>query len=369
MKKYGLSLVGAVGVVLFLALVIMIGKSKDDTTQVDTVALVEVTPSPAATATITPDVKQQEARTLSMQPTVRVTPDTFDPMADFYKNVAFGESMMPKTYRVKQNDNIYSIAQKYNLNPNYILWNNKGPLGETVSLEEGVMLIIPPSNGLYYRWGLNDTLIRIAKRFNVATDQIRGWNELLKFVDIPQPNTMIFIPGGTEIGGTDPGETAGNERIAADYFSEKDVAICKPTSYDAIGDGNFIWPMDGAYISGYIFDTFNGHYGTDFGGTMGQALYAVDSGVVIYTGYWEGGYGAYTIIDHLNGWYSLYGHLSEWKASCGETVEKGQVIGLVGSTGRSSGPHLHFELGNVNKGGRVDPMTLISQTASQQFRP
>jgi murein DD-endopeptidase MepM/ murein hydrolase activator NlpD len=91
----------------------------------------------------------------------------------------------------------------------------------------------------------------------------------------------------------------------------------------------------------------------DIAGESGNAVYAADSGVVVYSGWNNYGYGNVIVIDHGNGWQTLYGHLSEMRAGCAQSVIKGAVIGNLGSTGNSSGPHLHFEM--ILNGTRTNP--------------
>ncbi len=120
------------------------------------------------------------------------------------------------------------------------------------------------------------------------------------------------------------------------------------------------WPTDGGVITsyfGYRADPFTNetkyHSGVDIAVNTGTNVYACGAGKVYYAGYDEGGYGYFIMIDHGNGLVSLYGHLSKIKVSTGQTVSKGQIIGLSGSSGRSTGPHLHAEL-RLN-GTRVTP--------------
>ncbi len=110
-----------------------------------------------------------------------------------------------------------------------------------------------------------------------------------------------------------------------------------------VGSGIFTWPTDKRYLVGYNYN-FRWHPGLDLGGLVGDPLYAADSGVVVYSGWNTYGYGNTVAIDHGNGWHTLYAHLSEIHVACGQAVEQGGVIGLAGSTGRSTGPHLHFEM-------------------------
>jgi murein DD-endopeptidase MepM/ murein hydrolase activator NlpD len=91
---------------------------------------------------------------------------------------------------------------------------------------------------------------------------------------------------------------------------------------------------------------------------MGIPIYAADSGVVVYSGWNNNGYGYLIVIDHGNGWQTRYAHLSQRNVECGAYVYQGDVIGLMGSTGNSTGPHLHFELLNLTY-GKVNPLDFL----------
>ena len=110
----------------------------------------------------------------------------------------------------------------------------------------------------------------------------------------------------------------------------------------AVGTGGFIWPTANHYVSGN--DYWSGHLAIDIAAGLGDPVWAADTGVVVFAGWSNGGYGNMVMIDHGNGWQSLYGHLSQVIAGCGQSVGQGQTIGLAGSTGNSTGPHLHFEI-------------------------
>ena len=116
------------------------------------------------------------------------------------------------------------------------------------------------------------------------------------------------------------------------------------------GTGSFIWPVSCTYITscvGYRFHPITGewkyHSGMDIGCAYGDTVWASDGGTVSLAE-WNGGYGNCVMINHGNGYYTLYGHLSSIGVSYGQTVSQGQAIGNVGSTGNSTGPHLHFEI-------------------------
>ncbi|MGQ0600130.1 MAG: M23 family metallopeptidase [Anaerolineales bacterium] len=118
------------------------------------------------------------------------------------------------------------------------------------------------------------------------------------------------------------------------------------------GGGSFAWPGDSHYLSGRDFYSA-WHPGIDIAAQLGDPLYVADSGVVVYAGWNTQGYGNLIILDHGNGWHTLYAHLSQFNVSCGDPVWQGQIIGYAGSTGNSTGPHLHFEI--RGPGGRVNP--------------
>ena len=130
-----------------------------------------------------------------------------------------------------------------------------------------------------------------------------------------------------------------------------------------VGTGNLVWPSYCTYITSRqgprvhpITGEYKNHGGTDIGASYGSAIYAADSGKVVSSSDgWNGGWGNYVMIDHGNGMQTLYAHMSSRAVSVGQTVKRGQTIGYVGSTGMSTGPHLHFEM-YVN-GARIDPQT------------
>jgi murein DD-endopeptidase MepM/ murein hydrolase activator NlpD len=127
--------------------------------------------------------------------------------------------------------------------------------------------------------------------------------------------------------------------------------------------GELYWPTSGAIVSGFgyrthpVYGTTRFHSGVDIGGACGQPIFAAEDGTVISAGY-NGGYGNATVIDHGNGLSTLYGHQSSLSVSSGQTVSRAQQIGLVGTTGLSTGCHLHFEV-RVN-GAPVDPVPYLT---------
>ena len=138
-------------------------------------------------------------------------------------------------------------------------------------------------------------------------------------------------------------------------FTELGSATCPGNQVGPIGDGKFIWPSVYQAVSGEKFA--EGHPGVDFSTPPGVAVYAADDGLVIFAGWSELGYGNVIVIDHGNGYKTLYAHLSQISQYCGAKVKSGQLIGLSGSTGNSSGPHLHFEV--RVPGGYLNPLKVL----------
>jgi murein DD-endopeptidase MepM/ murein hydrolase activator NlpD len=132
-------------------------------------------------------------------------------------------------------------------------------------------------------------------------------------------------------------------------------ATCPTTREVQPGTGSFIWPSQYQALSGTDFQ--EGHPGIDLSAPTGSAVYAADSGLVIFAGWTGIGYGNTILIDHGNGFQTLYAHLSQISVPCAARVEKGQFIGFSGSTGRSSGPHLHFEV--RVPGGYLNPLKVL----------
>jgi peptidoglycan glycosyltransferase len=138
-------------------------------------------------------------------------------------------------------------------------------------------------------------------------------------------------------------------------FTEMGSATCPGNQVGPVGDGKFIWPTVYQAVSGEKFS--ESHPGVDFSTPAGVPVYAVDDGLVIFAGWSELGYGNVIVIDHGDGYKTLYAHLSQISQYCGAKVKSGQLIGLSGSTGNSSGPHLHFEV--RVPGGYLNPLKVL----------
>ena len=220
-------------------------------------------------------------------------------------------------------------------------------------------------DGVVYEWHQGDGLNGVAEFYKVSPDVIIDWpgNHLTResvgdyaTANI-EPGTELFIPGGE--GNV---VTWNMPRITRENPAEAKTlgpGYCG-TLYDGVvGTSTFVWPSATTYISGYHFDTGINHFGIDIGGAIGVGIYAADNGVIVYAGLNNNGYGNLIVIDHGNGWQTYYAHLDVVQVACGQSVYQGSQIGLMGSTGNSSGPHLHFEMRSDTL-GKVDPLNFVS---------
>ena len=266
------------------------------------------------------------------------------------------------TYTVELGDSIFSIADDFGLKAETILWGNFETLEDNPHLlKTGQSLNILPVNGTYYQWHEDDNLEDIAGFFKVDPQTIIDYpGNRLDLTEFYGPGTKLnpgdwlIVPEGWRLikDWGPPAITRSNPASAAFYGAGHCGAIYE----GAIGIGTFVWPTTSRQISGYQY-TPGIHPAIDIGGQTGNAIYAVDNGVVVYAGWSDYGYGYLIVIDHGTGWQSAYAHLSAVGVSCGQSVFQGTVIGGLGSTGNSSGPHLHFELSYY--GSKVNPLNFL----------
>ena len=253
---------------------------------------------------------------------------------------------------VQDGDTVFGIAEKFGLEPQTILWGNyEILLDDPHSLRAGQELNILPVNGVYWQWLGGLSFGAWAEFYGVtAADIIEypGNNIDAKLVgDYENANipveTWLIIPNGERdfVSWSAPlGVTRENPASARVLGA----GACDPVSGGAVGDGYYVYPTNKHYLSGFDYSTKTNHLGIDLAGNEGEGVYAADAGVIVYAGWNDYGYGNMIMIDHGNGFQSLYAHLSALNVGCGQSVGQGEGIGAVGSTGRSSGPHLHFEL-------------------------
>jgi murein DD-endopeptidase MepM/ murein hydrolase activator NlpD len=231
-------------------------------------------------------------------------------------------------YVVREGDSLSGIAKMFDVDANTIMWAND--IVRATEIQSGQVMIIPPVKGVIHKVRSGDTIASIAKRYKVPVAEITGYN------DIPAGDTLVIgetllVPGGVE-------ESA--------KPAQKRTSLPRTATLRGLGGpsipGYFIWPVNG----GELTQGLHGHNGKDIGAPMGTEVYASAQGTVVIARSEgnNGGYGKFIAIDHPNGTQTLYAHLSGIAVTSGQFVYQGQVIGFVGSTGRSTGPHLHFEV-------------------------
>jgi len=268
-------------------------------------------------------------------------------------------------YTVQEGDTVFGIAEKFGLKPETILWGNYYTLLDNPSfLQPGQILNILPIDGIYHRWNAGDGLNGVAYFFSVTPEDIVNYplNHLSMETigDLSHPNiapgTMLVIPNGKR-----SFVTWSAPRITRDDPGVAKVlgpGFCGTVTDGPVGVEAFIWPTNNHFLSGFDYSPQTNHFGIDLDGETGDPIYAVDNGVVVYSGWNDWGYGNMIVLDHGNGWQTLYAHLSQINVACGDWVYQGSVIGLMGSTGRSSGSHLHFEMMN-DTSGKVNPFAYL----------
>jgi murein DD-endopeptidase MepM/ murein hydrolase activator NlpD len=238
--------------------------------------------------------------------------------------------LISESYRVESGDMIGNLAEKFGLNQDTLISFNA--IKNTRLLQIGQVLKIPNQDGIVHQVGRGDTLSGLAEKYNTDPETIMTVNEL--FSDTIHEGTSLFISGAR-----------------LDWVNLQEIN----------GD-LFIWPISGYITSpyGYRKSPFTGvrqfHSGLDIGAGTGTPIRAAMSGRVIAAG-WDDTFGNYAVVSHHSGYRTLYGHMSVIRVKSGEYVSTGQRLGDVGSTGLSTGPHLHFTV--YKNGVTVNPRSLM----------
>ncbi|MBU1684083.1 peptidoglycan DD-metalloendopeptidase family protein, partial [Patescibacteria group bacterium] len=244
-------------------------------------------------------------------------------------------------YIVKAGDSVSTIADEFEVTVNTILWENN--LSAYSIIRPGDKLVILPISGIVHIVKRGETLNAIAKKYIADKEKIIQANKLGEDANLTIAQKLI-IPGGTKAEYTAP--------IVEKYSGFQ--VIKKTITQPKIVSGNkMIWPTQGYRITQYYSWR---HFAVDIANKIGTPIYATDTGVIQYVG-WSIGYGYNIIIDHGGSKKTRYAHLSKFYVKTGQKVGKGESIGAMGSTGWSTGPHLHFEV--IINGRKHNPLNYI----------
>ncbi len=258
-----------------------------------------------------------------------------------------------ESYVIADGDSLGSIARKFGLRTETLLASN----GLTVRsvIHPGDTLKIMPVDGVIYKVKSGDTVNRIANAFGSDPDKIIEMNGLASGAGLALGQELILPDGKLPA----PPPPKRPSRIATNI---REIFVTPPPSPDREDSSdNMIWPTAVRRITQY-FGHYRGgsrHTGVDIAGPQGTPVYAAEDGVVALAGWNNGGYGNMVLINHGGGIFTRYGHASKLIAKAGDTVKKGDVIMLMGTTGNSTGPHLHFEVMTGTPQHRVNPLDYI----------
>ncbi|MEK7200661.1 MAG: peptidoglycan DD-metalloendopeptidase family protein [Patescibacteria group bacterium] len=222
-------------------------------------------------------------------------------------------------YVVRQGDTLSQIAEMFDVSVNTIKWGNDL---RSNTLKVGETLVILPISGVKHTVAKGDTIVSLAKKYKGDADEIIAYNNLQKGESL-ETGSVIIIPDGEVL---------------------VPASIIKPISPSGLKEyaGYYMRPIAG----GRKTQGIHGYNGIDLAAPMGTPIFATADGEVIIarTNGWNGGYGKYIVIRHNNGTQSLYAHTNIINVSAGDIVKQGDIIGTVGNSGKSTGPHVHFEI-------------------------
>lgn len=243
-------------------------------------------------------------------------------------------------YDIQEGDTISTIAQKFDVNIDTVLWQND--MTENDSIKPGETLDILPVAGVSHKVKKGDTIYSIAKKYDVDAQPIVNFpfntftNDETFELAIGQ---IIIVPDGV--------------MPKAKQVSPR-IRQITPNAGTVVASGQFVWPASGSISQRFVWY----HKGIDIANRASPNILAADSGTVVVAGWPDGyGYGNRVIIDHGNGFRTLYAHMSRIFVVPGQTVSRGNAVGKMGSSGRSTGIHLHFEV--IRNGVYLNPFSVL----------
>ena len=263
------------------------------------------------------------------------------------------DSTAPRTeiieYVMVPGDTLSTIAEQFGLSLDTLLWAN----GLTVRsvLKPGDTLTILPVSGVKHEVKSGDTLAAIAKKYTVEEETVLEYNKLASADDLVVGESLI-VPGGEVQAPPPPPRVVRTPTTIV--TSTPTIPTTTSTAAPAVaGSGSMVWPTDLRTITQYYGWR---HTGIDIDCHFDNDNYAADDGIVQFAG-WKGGYGYAVDVNHGNGLVTRYAHNAKLYVSAGQNVSKGQAVGLCGTTGRSTGTHIHFEV--MSNGRFRNPLEYI----------
>jgi murein DD-endopeptidase MepM/ murein hydrolase activator NlpD len=250
-------------------------------------------------------------------------------------------------YTVAPGDSIISIASSFGVSPQTIMMENK--MTESSTLKPGQKLTILPTTGITHTVGPTESVESIATKYKVSEDDILDLNDIELAEDVSAGATLVIPLAKVDMPTPKPTSIVKNN---ANQIALKQAAT--PASF--VGGTDFIWPTPVRTITQGFHKL---HSGLDISNSRKESIFAAADGFVELSG-WRTGYGNTVIINHGNGFKTLYGHSSEIFVKAGDQVVKGQVIAKQGATGRvrgKTGIHLHFEI--IKNGVKVNPLSYV----------
>jgi len=263
-------------------------------------------------------------------------PDFYTLQAEEVQQYRGGEII---THVVEEGETISSIADRYGLQVDTLLWEND--LTATSKIQPGDELNILPVDGIRHKVTRGETIYSIGRRYGLSDSQVQvivdyPFNEFLNDETFELVvGQHLMVPQGVP-----PAAIATTPRSGT-------VGAITPDAGSVSATGSFIWPASGSISQNYSFY----HKAVDISNRGGGPILAADAGAVITAGWPDNsGYGNRVAIDHGNGFVTLYAHMSSVSVRVGQRVNRGDLLGQMGSTGRSTGVHLHFE---IRQGGAL----------------
>ncbi|MEM7335158.1 MAG: peptidoglycan DD-metalloendopeptidase family protein [Chloroflexota bacterium] len=283
-------------------------------------------PNPEATDNST----EQSVTLFNNLPTINEDSLALNPNPRTYQAKSPNHNFVTHTVARGETPNV--IADQYEISSETLLGGNPWLNQESNALQSGAELVILPVDGVLHEVQPGETLASIAEIYSVTIEEIAAYesNNLEAPFYRLVPETEILIPGAT---------------VGQFYWTApKSVGGSGNQQWQIVGTGFFSWPINSRCMTQFYW---YGHPGIDVGLPEGSSVVAADHGTVTYASWASGSYydyGNLIVLNHGNGFETLYAHLSSINVFPGQIVRQGDFIGLTGNTGRSSGPHLHFEI-------------------------